>query len=371
MPHLTLNFQIHLQSLGSFDPLMPNGPLFNRWLPNGRQDALQLTEEGAETQISVWFVRRADNRAGLLKWKHDGNAFDEQIMRRQAKLEAGLLYGEIVTRVSDAELESVQRNPIAVGEQFGAHDPNDLTYRALGKRVVDYIHERVARFISVLRSQYGQYWLEELRPWDSRQMSLGSYCSGMLGLTWQADTAGPRYWFLPTSSALSVTVGGMRGRGYEEYLTEEDWRSLQRKRYPEEISLALELFGKTAQSLGWGESRQAFVNVISTLEIALTRRMQVPSEHARTTTALASLHDQQTLPARAALVMLATGQAPEAVEAVLNAIDVRNKVVHEGYQPKSTEINALYGAMKAIGLLLGLTVVKIPTLDSSNILYAA
>jgi hypothetical protein len=42
----------------------------------------------------------------------------------------------------------------------------------------------------------GACWLNELHPWDSRLMSLGSYCSGTLGLTWTLGE-GQRYWFLP------------------------------------------------------------------------------------------------------------------------------------------------------------------------------
>ncbi|NNM70530.1 MAG: hypothetical protein HKM00_11325, partial [Gallionella sp.] len=71
------------------------GPLFHRFVPNGRNDAVFLTPFGDPYEIRVWFERSAKLVNGFLKWERNGSQFDESIMRRQAKLDGGPLRGEM------------------------------------------------------------------------------------------------------------------------------------------------------------------------------------------------------------------------------------------------------------------------------------
>src|ERR1700686_896008 len=333
MPDLRFKFRVYLHPSAISDPSQPHGPLFYRWLPNGKEDALRLSADGAQTQITIWFERRAREVSGFLSWDQNAGDFDAKIMVRQCKLEAGLLFGEMITTVSDAEFTALTRHPVTLDQPFGQHDPDDETYVSLGKRVVGELQRRVGNFITVLRSQFGQYWLQELHPWDSRRLSLGSYCSSVFGLTLQVDEASPRDRVLPTRSEMRITAGGRpTARGYAEYLTEDDWRKLQRDRCSEGVPVGMQLLGQATQALGWGEWAQAYVYAISALEIALATRIHVGKEHAKAQSALSSFHDRQPLPARAAVVLLALGTSADAIEAVLAAIRIRNDVVHEGYK---------------------------------------
>jgi len=140
----------------------------------------------------------------------------------------------------------------------------------------------------------------------------------------------------------------MPGRGYEEYLTEQDWRRLQTEHYAEGDALSVQLLGKAAEALGLGEVAQAFVNVISALEAALVSRIRATAEHKKLRSALNSFAESETLPARTAVVLLAIGVDPASIECVLEAIRVRNAVVHDGYKPKGGEGATLRGVMQSI-----------------------
>ena len=56
MTKLLLKFGIILES----DRLLSDvkGPLFHRWLPDGRQDSIVLATKDPNTKLEVWFERR-------------------------------------------------------------------------------------------------------------------------------------------------------------------------------------------------------------------------------------------------------------------------------------------------------------------------
>jgi len=180
---LKLAFQIH-STTHLHDFINEVGPLFYKWLPDGRKDAIALTMPSEQEQIIVWLERRMVVSHGFLRWKPDGTEFDPDIMKRQGKLDGGVLFGEMNAIVSRDERAAVQKRPFKVGERFGDYDPESEEYVTTGRRITEKIQKRVGRLINRLRTQYGQYWLEDLRPWDSRRMSLGTYCSSILNLRW-------------------------------------------------------------------------------------------------------------------------------------------------------------------------------------------
>src|SRR6185369_5490431 len=121
----------------------------------------------------------------------------------------------------------------------------DADYNTVAKRIIKLLQPPVARFLGTLRTQYGQHWLPELPPWDSRREKLGSYCS-QLGIHWLHEERNIWYQLVPTPLGFAIVLQPPGGRGYAEFLTERDWRHLQGTRCLEEISLELHLLGEAS-----------------------------------------------------------------------------------------------------------------------------
>jgi hypothetical protein len=274
MPTIRLAFRLRLETSFFAGPPKIVGPLFHRFVPNGQNDAVFLTPEGDPHEIRIWSERAAKQEQGFLTWERNGSQFDEAIMRQQAKLEGGPLRGEmLMPDVFDEEMVSLSRNPKALDEPFGQEVGDDPTYVALGKRVIEVLQPRLTNFVSTLRNQYGQYWLEELPAWDSRRYTLGTYCSSVLSLVWWNEKTQDWRRFLPTNSGATITPEKPPGRGYAEYLTEEDWRRFQRTRCLSNVSTEVQLLGNATRALDFAEYRQAFIEVMSALELVIARRL--------------------------------------------------------------------------------------------------
>ncbi len=151
MPELNLEFRIDLTKR-LFESIRERGPLFHRWLPDGKRDALALSNADEQEQITVWFERRMAVEHGFLRWKQDGAQFDPNIMSRQYKIDAGGLFGDMNAIISAAERGAITKSPIKMGESFGQYDPASPEYILAGQRITAKIQQRVGRFISRLRT---------------------------------------------------------------------------------------------------------------------------------------------------------------------------------------------------------------------------
>ena len=367
MAVIKISFRLRLETSIFAAPPRIVGPLFHQFVPNGPEDAIFLTPDNDPHQIRIWFERAANLKNGFLEWEQNGTQFDEDLMRRQAKLEGGPLYGEMqMIDISDEEMASLMHNPKALNEPFGQDAGDDLTYVALGKRVTNVLQPCLAKFIRKLRNQYGQYWLEEIPTWDSRKSTLGTYCSSVLQLLWWNDKTQDWRRFLPTNSGVTVRVEKAPGRGYAEYLTEEDWRRFQATRCLSDVSTEVQLLGNATRALDLGEYRQAFIEVMSALELIIARRLTATSAEAKK--AIQSFLDRATQNAQTAVILLATGANNFEIDQALAALKVRNRVAHEGYLPSAAEATALREVMKTIQRLAGLDEIKSPVLTSTNML---
>src|SRR5262249_1992116 len=136
----------------------------------------------------------------------------------QGKLDGGFLRGELEVRnVSDDVLTVIQANSIGKEE-----------YIAFGKRVIKLIYPPVSKLVRILRTNFGQYWLQEIDTWDSRRQTLGSYCSNHR-ILWSSDRGANWQNFVPDERTVyihgaTITVGGTR---FDEFLTQGDWEALK------------------------------------------------------------------------------------------------------------------------------------------------
>ena len=342
----------------------PTGTLFHCWLPNGNGDAITLSGAGAADRIRVWFERHAKIASGFLEWEQNGSAFDETIMRRQAVLDGGYLFG-------DVELATVDQGAIDAMRRLGGrlaqeHQlPEEASYVALGKRVLHLVVPLIVRFVDTLRSEYGQFWLLPVRSWDSRDEALGSACS-RFGLHWWDDAANTWCRFLPTNLAQRITLTVGPGRGYAEYLTEADWRRLQATGWQAEPFPEVQMLGRATRLLAAGELRHAFIEVVAALELAISHRLRVGNDAEAARAALQTFLDRSSLKSQAAVLFHTNGVPDPVLEAIVAVIDIRNKVVHEGYVPQQREANDLRLLMRETARLCGIEDLKIPELHAGN-----
>ena len=236
--------------------------MFNRWLPDGKADAIALPVADKRNEIRVWFERRCRVTDGFLRYDaQERVGFDVARMQKQGRINAGYMFGEAAfVAVTNAELKAVRDN-----------QKNSADYIALGKRLTSFLTPTLGAFVDVLRFQYGQYWLRPIMPWDSRRESLGNYCGG-LQIKWTENRSDESSWrdFRPTDSVIQLSASIHRGDAYEVYLTESDWRSLQARPIQSGSSaLALEMVSEAQKLRRDGHLRAALIQSVTALEIAL------------------------------------------------------------------------------------------------------
>jgi hypothetical protein len=364
---IKLFFSVRLTSFPEPNRACPSGPIFSRFVPDGEADAVYLTADGAPHEIRVWFARSAKLQGGLLTWHLKGTEFDPTLMRRQGKLDAGWLFGKMNMPVSDSEFAALQHSPKATPEEFG-DVTEDADYVALAKRLIRTLQPRLAAFVSTLRCQYGQYWLEAPRPWDSRSETLGAYCSGQLQLRWWYEEKKAWYWFLPTRCGFSMVCQILPQSHFDQYLTEADWRRLQGTRCLDDVPTEMQLLANADKSLDSGDYRQAFVEVCSALELTISGRLA--SENDVIKRAISSFLDGETRKAHVAVVLLLIGASEHEIQNTLKAVEIRNRVVHDGYIPGESDGRILREVVQAIRKIGNFAEIKSPTLDSgTNMLF--
>jgi hypothetical protein len=280
-------------------------------------------------------------------------------MKLQAHLDAGQLCGELqYAHTTTAELEAIRQ------DQVGSEE-----YVALGKRIVDFLYPPLGEFIELLRNQYGQYWLPMLRSWNSETLSLGSYCAHTLWLEWREHEDQSWREFHPTIPSGILTEPQLPGREWGEYLTETDWRHIQKTFNPKQsMPLALRLIGRAHELRDLGHWKEAFVQAASAVELAveyfLAARASEQSEDGRS-----AMNRLVGLPLKTRIWILATASSlvsEATLGDALRAIDTRNEIVHEGKQPTDKDMRIFPELLNCAKAFLGLDELKTPVLVPSN-----
>lgn len=358
MQKLLLKFQIHLEEDDLSTPYPNHGPLFHRWLPDGEKDAIVLDTSDPNAQLKIWFEQWGfKENNGFIKFDYERREVDPNIIPMQAILDAGPLMGSLeIQALSKEKLASLQ------GNRTG-----DTHYIDLGKKIVTLIQQPVTRFLEVLRTNYGQYWIRRLEKWDSREMSLGAYCH-RLNLKWSLDEGETRAHFEPDKRIAYLGVTLHIDKDFREYLTKDDWQELReasQQRY--EPSLSAKLLARSHQFLNQDNLKHAFIEGVSALEIALGEFIRQKLDNNKSLA-----EDMQSfwqLPLKAQMVtilsVLGTVQLGN-VEVTADAIEIRNKVVHEGLEPDEEAKHALSGLLRTAAALLPGPRFRFPSINPGN-----
>jgi hypothetical protein len=361
---IKLHFSILLENYQVDELIRPNGALFNRWLPNGLDNAIDIPVTHKDNTLRIWFERRGSIRNGFIRYNSEILKEDTQLISRQAKLDSGPLIGESdFHNILDDEFIAIRDDKVGSQE-----------YIALAKRIINFLYPPLSNFIFVLRTQYGQYWLRELEPWDSRKRSLGDYCRSTLDLCWSDNG---RQWnrFRPTDQSVNIHLPSLPGKGFGEYLTKDDWNNLSSSFDPyKSPSLASVILGRAHRLFDQGESRQSFVEGVTALELSMSELIyrNLSNQQRILSEAINIFNNPQTgVRDKFKLVSVITGLiSDEAFEKTLEAIDIRNEIVHKGDDSGIGKEDTLFALFNTITIFLEKEIYKFPVLVNGNMLYA-
>ena len=322
--------------------LLDHGPLFHKWLPDGKTDSITLDTDGS-TNLQVWFERRGfsggDN--DFIRFHPNRKEVDPNKIPRQAVLVGGALFGELTIPNIDETIIQLIQTP----------ESNNADYVALGKRIIKIIYQPVSKFIELLRIVYGQYWISQIEKWDSRDQSLGSYCSSWQ-MRWSSDNGNSWHEFIP-DERVTRTIIIMEGDefGDEKFNTlirHEDWlqlpAQLQKLSDPKinESFAVSDILLQSFQFLDQGNIRQALIEGVIALETVIGEfgRRKLENDGFLK----GKFQSFYTLPLPAQLIAVSAFSescSKEQLISSLKAIELRNKVVHEGEKISNQAISLI------------------------------
>lgn len=357
MNHLEIKFGTFIDNYDVDSVFRRSGPLFHRWLPNGRDDALKVELTDEKAYVLLWFERRGYvDDSGFIKYEHKKKEVDDTIIPRQAVLGAGALFGCVVLN-----------DVIAEEYECVINDKTDAAgYIAIGKRVVKKIVDPLlAKITRILRDTYGQYWVEIPSCFDSRKSSLGQHCHHR-SMKWQT-LDGKEGFFIPTekkNEVISINVGMS---SYDEYLDKETWEiigELLNSNYQPSTTLAIA--SRVNRLLDEGRIQHALIECITSLEVAIEEYVRIKLQNDTKFIEVTQSFWQLSLPARVTLVATLACLDDQDINNSLKAISERNKFVHEGKSPAPESENYIKGVLQIIKGFAGTPQVKLPTANHSN-----
>jgi hypothetical protein len=390
MSNLLLKFELRLESppIKSGVLYAPGlyGPQFHRWLPDGETDAITLDTKHPNTTLKIWFERRGFVDGNLLKFDYERQEVDPQIMSKQGRLDAGPLIGLLEIRgLSSEEVASLKEKKAS-----------DKQYSVLEKKVIKLFYPCVNKFLSILRGQYGQYWIPEIEKWNSHKESASSYLRRFGFPKWSLD-GGKTWQIFASPNEVRLSVGALRKQqDFREYITKEEWQEIPSLLQSEsEPSLGASVMVEAVELFDHGYIRYAIIDAVTALEIALgesfREQLAKAIEFTFNTEDLpfyiqiaiaASIDDNKPYSRKIEkiktifynlkipekfTVMATLLQIPQPDrEYTLKIIDIRNRMIHQG-EPPSDNIEAEFsGLLNAFMLLLPNRSYRFPLAHAGN-----
>lgn len=356
MPNLLLKFYVFLDQQINWRKY--DGPLFHRWLPDGEKDAIDLYTGFPNTGLKVWFERRGYVEGGFIQFDISRKEVDPAIIPTQAALYAGSLFGLLeVQDITDGEasclLNQLTEDPI---------------YLALCETVVDKIIQPcVSRFIDILRTKYGQYWIREPEGLDYKKRSLNNRCN-LLRLQWSLDSGMTWFNLTPNASTARTHATFVIGtkESFQQYLTQKDWKDLASLSHKEfNPPLGAFILSRARQLFEEENYKYALIEGVLALEISLAHfiKKNFDKHSSPTRSELENiLHLEDQLRMIANNVVLPKNHLKLAIQ----AIRVRNKAVHEYLIPDEQVKPKIKALLTVVALLNFGQKYKLPSAHLGN-----
>jgi hypothetical protein len=297
-----------------------NGPLFSKWLPNGKQDCISFNSDIINGKINLWFEQHGvtkDNK--FIEYKYNCKDFDPANISKQGIIDAGLLHGELILK---------DKIPSSIDKKIKAKVKNDEELIKFIKPIVKEIVQIIHRFVNILRYKYGQYWLPEVQPWDSREDPLGVFCKYYLDLKY-IPSCGKAYPVIPDSEPKTHSVTLKFSQDFSDYLSQADWNEIQKGF--QESSIMADVNKLLIRAHEYYQNRQNNFAVIfscTVLELAIDifyKHSRLEKDYQSKFESFSNLK----LPAKVLSVLLSR-DAPQDAGIFIYFIKLRNEIVHDG-----------------------------------------
>jgi hypothetical protein len=151
--------------------------------------------------------------------------------------------------------------------------------------------------------------------------------------------------FLPTYQGIISTP---EQPTYKQYITQSDWATIQSSVGAEPLPLWITLATKAHEFASQRLLRQAFVEAVTALEVALGAHLRARLPQKIATESLNKYFDLPLSTQLATAVGFASPSAATLLPGALKAIATRNRVVHEAYEPREGESGDVYDLLRAI-----------------------
>lgn len=349
--HVLIKFIVRLGDVN-----FSGGPLFHRWLPRGIQDCIETEVKVGHLQL--WFERRGHTHAGMVQFTFERHEVDDTIVAKQGRLDAGPLFGMVKLENVASSLMNVLRRDLT----------GNAEYVTLGKNVIQSLYPMIERLLKHLRFQYGQHWLKPPDAWDSRSRSLGAVCDDW-NMNWSEDNGKTWHRFKPNKSVRNY--GALERTNFSEYMTQSDWAALkasvEKGRDP---TLSAELVTNSHYLAAQLELRNAVVEACSALEVAISEAVRAPIKASQVlTNTVASFLKDAPLKTRLVVVASLVGVSKSSLfEDALAAVDLRNKVVHDGFIPDIRDLKLVRAVLDLSAKIISGPRIKSPVQSGNNFL---
>jgi hypothetical protein len=360
MNTLYFRFNISLYNDTTVYPISPNGPVFHRWLPDGKADAIDINIPQYNTKMKIWFERCGHVLAKFIEFDLDKHEVDAEIMKTQGALQGGRLYG----------LLYIDDVPLNEYDILKSSKESDNSYLVFGKKIVqDMIYPQVSRFIKILRDNYGQYWIKELEKWDSRKYSLGYYCHTILNLLWSETDIGNWQPFIPDTLTAYTSLTISSKEDFHEYISKENWDVLNhyiaQDYYPPYSS---EILLSCRKCLDQDDCRQAFIEAVIAFEVASAKYLKDKAASSSLIIKSMASYNNLALVTQLSVLGMFLGYDLKLIENAIKAIETRNKISHEGFSPSNEAKQKVQALMKIISGLIEGPTIKFPKVNPGNLM---
>jgi hypothetical protein len=358
MTELLLKFAMRLEDISQPEMSRNYGPKFHRWLPDGETDSIKLDVGHPDITLEVWHERRGFLLSNEITFDYQRFEVDPNVMCKQGVLQGGPLFGRLVFRNPPSAVISAIRD-------LKTGDPEYITFAKFV--ITKLLYPSLSTLIGLYRINFGQYWIPSLKPWDSRENSIGAYCKHM-NIQWSLDGGSSWLPFLPDDPISIVNLTVEMDSHYREYITRLDWQNipnlLKERSSPSPAEL---FFNRACRFMDNSEIRIAFIDAVTALELAIEEFVQRSSLISEPIS-----QDMKAfwgMPIKAQLITLAVAlnrHSRNEIEQALEAIDLRHKTVHEGDEPPSNTKPKLLCLLKVITSFLSAPFYRFPSYSSGN-----
>jgi hypothetical protein len=354
---IKLHFIIDLRDFDHVSITEFYGPAFHRFLPNNKLDKIEKKLVSFDGFISFWFERRGTLRDSYIKYDNKKKLTNVELIAKQAILDAGPLFGEITIKKISSKLREV----------LAANKTGDSEYIIFAKKLVKEISAYSNDLIYIFRYLYKQYWVKDFDTWDSRYKSLGSLCKWDLSMKYSLDNGKTWKEFLPDEERHVIHLESTISEDYSDYISKTDW-NLIKALYKSDFkpSTASIFLTQSIATFDKGDLKKAFIEAVTTLEIAIEQTINKNTNI--TNSILKSIQSFNSIPrtTQFSIIALLNNIDSKEIENSLQAIEIRNKIVHDGYNPKKGEHNYFKSLILSISKIIKEPVIKFPSKNRGN-----